>query len=73
MPREVDNAWVTNDELGELYATAEAMGASSFVLSNEVRTRKYVETKYKAAAQAGDLVFLIASIDYNEKVNDFIL
>ncbi len=52
-----DNSWVSNDELGVLYATAQAMGADTFVLSNEVRTRAYVATKNNTAASAGKFTF----------------
>ena len=41
----VDRTWVISDDDGEIYAEAEANGASVFVLSNKKRAAKFNATK----------------------------
>jgi hypothetical protein len=55
-----NRAWAEgNDELETLLARAEAYGATEWTLSNERRTRSYVQTK-----QEGECLFIHASISF---------
>ncbi len=38
-------AWVNNEEQIELFGEAEALGASTITLSNELSAKKFVQTK----------------------------
>lgn len=59
---EVNTTWVQSDQQSELFARAEALGASAFTLSSEIRARTFVETKDRITPAPGILTFRYHSI-----------
>jgi hypothetical protein len=45
----MDTSWVKDDSQSALFARAEALGASSFTLSSEIRASTFIKTKDELA------------------------
>jgi hypothetical protein len=54
---QINTQWVQSDQQSELFAKADALGASAFTLSSEIRARTFVETKDRITTAPGILTF----------------